>query len=290
MSNTRFRSSTNSPAKGRNAPRLWVEGQQQPRFDLRGYSRVSLLLSRRMARPLLLGTAQLLHGGAERMADNTLGPRFARASRVGRAMPSRDTLAQGLDAMASFMTVAADLAVPPPEMPAFPEPLETPQLTNRRARRTSAQETSGETPVVDAHEPVMQVMPPTDAAPAEPVPARDPATPDDTGPDLDAPTLAAIRALIEETRDVRPTRPAAPHRRKAPPPPEPVSGRVLLTHGVPLAPPEPPLPTFAQILSARALRLAAGLVAGAFTLLTLPVGLVQAVVTHLQGNDLRTWS
>ena len=254
------------------APRLWAEGRQQPRFDLRGYSRVSLLLSRRMARPVLLGTARFFSEGAERMAENTLGPRFARVSRVGRALPSRGAVARGLESAARFMTVAADIAVPPTPAaePAAPAEPERPLLISSRPRLARARAAA-------------PLLPPVETPP-EPVAVTD----IDSG--LDQRTMSAIRALIDETRDLRPAKPVVP-RRPAPalalPPP---SGRELLTLAVPLMPPEPRRPTALESLRVRGVHLAATVVAGGVTMMALPVGLVRAVLTHLHGNDLRTWS
>lgn len=244
-------------AARRNTPQIWSEGRQQPRFDLRAFARVSVLLSRQKARPVLLATIRLCAGAAERMAENTLGPRFARASRIGRALPAREGVARRLTAIGAFLTAAADLAVPPPPSPpAEPEPQAPPLLIARRPR-------SAELP------------PPAPDAPPPLRPAE--------ATDFDAPTLAAIRALIADTHDVEPARPT-------PAPLLPLSGRVLLTRGVPLAPPEPRPPTLAERLAAQAYRVAAGLMAGAVTLVLLPVGLVGAGLIHLRGEDLRDWT
>jgi hypothetical protein len=228
-----------------------------------------------MAQPLLLSTARIFIGGAERVAENTLGPRFARESRLGRALPTRKAVAHGLTAVAVLMTAAANLAVPPPptvELPARPEP-NRPVLVVRRPRQAELR-LAGPEPV-QTHSPKVELtlaLRPSD------------------NPDLDATTVAAIRALIDEMRNEHPTGPPATPQRPKAMALSPPSGRVLLTHEVPLTPAEPRPLTLGERLSARSFRLAAGLVAGTVTVLTLPVGLVRAVLTHLHGNDLRTWS
>lgn len=262
----------NHPDLREAAPRLRTRRRRQPRFDLCGYSRVSLLLSRRMARPVLLGTARIFTDGAERMAENTLGPRFARVSRVGRALPSREAVAQGLESAARFMTVAADIAVPPTPAaePAAPAEPERPLLISGRPRlaRTRA---------------AAPLLPPVETRP-EPVAVAN----IDTG--LEQQTISTIRALVDETRDLHPAKPVVP-RRPAPalalPPP---SGRELLTLAVPLTPPEPRRVTAFESLRAKGVHLAATMLAGGVTMLALPVGLVRAILKHLHGNDLRTWS
>ena len=268
------------PATGPDAPRLWSEGGQRPSFDLRGFVRVSVLLSRRMARPLLRGSAQMLGDASGRMTENTLGPRLARACRLGRALPQREAVAQRLGALAGFVTLAAEIAVPSPVAVAKPaEPLLRgldPMQMARRPRRS-------DTLVADSTADAATIPIPTPA----PTPTLRPT--DATG--LDAATVAAIRAMIDDMRDVQPARPPIAPPRAAPAAvPPPATGRVLLTHGVPLTPPEPREPTVVERLSRRATRLAAVLLAGSVILLTLPVGIVRAALTHLRGEDLRTWS
>lgn len=254
-------------------PRLWAEGQQPP-FNFLAYARVSLLLSRRAARPVFLGTADLFRVGAERVAENTLGPRFARVGRLGRALPSRDRVAKGLQAGAAFMTASADWAAAPPSVEPPPDngpdqPDSPPMLLiSRHSRQITFQ----------SSEPV--------AAPAEPPKPAQVAEEQD----FDAPTLAAIRAMIDEMRD--PTPVAAPVVPKRPtlvalPPP---SGRALLTHGVPLTPPEPQPASLSERVAARSYLAAAGLLGGGISLLILPIGLVRAALIHMNGEDLRTWS
>jgi len=271
MSINRPTARSDRPAVRQGAPRLWSEGSQQPRFALGAFVRVSFLLSRRTARQMLLGTARLLLDGAERMAENTLGPQFARAWRLGRALPARDDVARGLTAMAGFMTVCADVAEAPPPV-AMPEPMPAP--------------VPAPVPLLISPRPRRIALPPTDAKSEQPKPHPTPAVLRAADPDFDAPTLAAIRAMIDEMREP----PAVAPRRPAPVAVQPASGRALLTHGVPLSPPEPQVPTLTQTLAARSFGLAAGLMAGGVTLLVLPVGLIRATLAHLNGDDLRTWS
>lgn len=273
MSFNRPSAPTDRPSAKRDAPQIWAEGRQQPRFDLRGFARVGLLLSRQMARPVLLVTTRFCSDAAESMAENTIGPRLARASTLGRALPRRESVARGFTATGALLALAADLAVPPPPAPAAePQAAAPPLLIARRPRQAER----------------LAELRPTERQ-ADPVPP--PPTPPATRPaglaDFDAPTLAAIRALID---DMRVPEPVTPQRPAPPPPPQPPSGRVLLTQGVPLTPPEPKPPTLVERLAGQARRCAAGLIAGTVTLVVLPVGLVKAVLLHLNGNDLRDWS
>lgn len=163
---------------------------------------------------------------------------------------------------------AADVAVPPP--PAvpltYPDLLEpAPQTMARRPRRAA--------PRLD--EPAV-----AEPAPAPPPPDRPAGT-----EDFDAPTLAAIRAMIDEMREATPVAPQRPSAAPA----EPPTGRVLLTHGVPLTPPEPRAPGLGERAAAQALHLTAVALAWGVTLVSWPVGAVKAVLIHLDGEDLRTW-
>lgn len=252
----------------RDRPSLWVEGSQQPRLDLRAFGRVSLILSRQTARPVLAWLSALTDGGAQRMAANGLGPRLVGLGRLGRALPPRDRVAAGLQGLARLLMSAADVAVPPP--PAvpltYPDLLEpAPQTMARRPRRAA--------PRLD--EPAV-----AEPAPAPPPPDRPAGT-----EDFDAPTLAAIRAMIDEMREATPVAPQRPSAAPA----EPPTGRVLLTHGVPLTPPEPRAPGLGERAAAQALHLTAVALAWGVTLVSWPVGAVKAVLIHLDGEDLRTW-
>ncbi len=279
MSFNRPSAPTKASGDTRDAPRIWSEGRQKPPFDLRAFVRVGVRLSRQLARPALLATTRILANAAEGVAENTLGPRLARASPLGRALPPRDGVARGLTATGALMTAAADLAVPPvPTPPADPEPVPPPLLIVRRPRQAELRQA----PLRQA-EPAPAPMAPHPAAPR----------PAETA-DFDAPTLAAIRALIDEMRQPDPVVPTPLAPVSAPPPapaalPAP-SGRLLLTHAVPLTPPEPSPLTLTATLRSLCYRMTAGLLAGAVTLGLLPVGLVKAGRIHLDGDDLRNWS
>jgi len=261
------------PAKPSGRPDLWAEGSQKPRFDLLAFARVSLILSRRTARPVLLAVSQFAAGRGGWMADNRLGPRLAASlGQVGRAFPSRDRLAAGLTGIASLAAAAADVAVPPPpviEKPAYPdlmrgaESLPVPMI--RRPRRS-------------------ELLPPPAAAP-DPKPAPPPTPAPATADDFDGPTLAAIRAMIDEMRT-----PPAVVAAAAPPPAPPPTGRALLTHAVPLTPPEPRDPTLGEALAGHAFSFGAACVGWGTCALVLPVAMVKATLLHLDGEDLRLWS
>ncbi len=249
------------------APSLWVEGSQRPRFDIRAFVRVSLLLSRAAARPVLLNGSSLLVHAAEQMVENTLGPRLSRASRLGRALPSREGVAQAIVATAVLIAKAADLAASPPaaEPEPTPAPVRPPLLVNRRSY------------------PSALPMPP--AEPDTPGLKATVATSRDVDYDFDAPTLAAIRALIDDMRDP----PKVAPKRRVPAALPPPSGLVLLSHAVPLSPPERLPRTIPETLADHAFNLASAMLAAVVTLCVMPVGLVKAALAHLNGQDLRSW-
>ncbi|MGL6212218.1 MAG: hypothetical protein ACRC14_20520 [Paracoccaceae bacterium] len=252
---------TRDEAAKRVRPELWIEGSQKPRFNLPAFGRVSIALSRRVAKPVLNWTSARTTDSATWMSRNTIGPRLGRMGRVGRALPSRDRLAQGLNGTAALLSAAADVAVPPPvvEVPAYPDLLRALEISenpiNRRPRRAA--------PRLPDPEP-------------EPAAAHRPAAPDD----FDAPTLAAVRQLIDEMRSLPPVQ----QRTETP------SGRELLAGAVPLAPPEPRDPSPAEHAAAQVFALAAMALGWGVTLLSLPVGAIKAMLIHLNGEDLRTWS
>jgi len=285
MSFNRPPSLPRDPSASQPRPTLWVEGSQRPRFDVVAFARVSLVLSRRSARPALDWLAGKMSDAAESVGDNTLGPRLARTGRIGRALPSRGAVAQGLSTMARLLSAAADVALPPVALaavavvpqPAAPLPLPMPA---RRAIPRIADQ-SGE-----ARPPTPQPQRPVQSRP------RPEATvPSAAAPDFDSKTLTAIRALIDEMHQ---TTPVAPHRAAVPARPTvvalPLTGRALLTGHVPLQPPEPEVPTLSRRLRSAAHTLLVAAIGWGATLLASPVGAVKAALIHLNGSDLRTWS
>ena len=261
----------------RNArPQLWVEGSQRPRFALPAFAWVSVALSRRTALPALIWLAGLGSAAAQTMATNRLGPRLAQAGSLGRALPSRKALATGLSGLAALLSAAADVAVPPPPAatpPAFPDilrpshprravarlpdPLPAPQLPPRRA-------------------PLRLAAPDAVAVPET---------------EFDDRTVHAIRALIHATPEMPLTVPARivstddlPALRL------PLTKGDLLIHAVPLHPPEPAPQTVAGMVRSKAFDLGVLAAAWGMTLLVLPIGATRAMILHLNGEDLRTWS
>lgn len=254
----------------RRPPRIWADGSQNPRFDVAGFARVGLLLSRQAARTVLLTVGWLVSSTAMAMAENTLGPRLAGATRFGRILPARTRVANGLTSVAILMTAAADVAAPPPpiEAPVAPQdPARAPTLVSRAERRA-------------AFAPA--------AAISEPAQVPVSVAVENATPEFDAPTLAAIRAMIEEMRIA--TEPVPAQNRAEPVLLPPPSGLAVLMQAIPLSPPEPRRLTFAETLLAQAYDGIAGLVAATVTLLMLPVGMAKAGFAHLRGDDLRDWS
>lgn len=254
-------------------PKLWVEGSQQPRLDPKAFARVSLTLSRRAARPVLIWLAALVGNAARRMAQNQFGPWLAQKGRLGRALPPRTGIASGLVGVAGLLSAAADVAVPPPPVevaPAFPDLLR-PALP--RPRRATPR-------LPDPEPPALQPAPQPAAAPAA-VPEAE----------FDSETLTAIRAMIAELRDPPVVTPRFPGRPTTPPAPQPPpTGGALLQGYVPLEPPEPRPPSQGERLLAASFRAGAWAVGWGTTLLTLPVGTTRALLVHLNGENLREWS
>lgn len=243
-------------------PELWVEGHQRPRFDLKAFARVSVALSRETVGPALSVMAGMFRHAAGQMAQNRIGPRLATTGRLGRALPRKERLAGGLTGIACLTNAAAEIAVPPeplPVPPAYPDLLRPPSVPRRTVARLPD-----------------TALPPPPALVA--VSVHEPAA----APPVDSPTLAAIRAMIAEMRDPDPVVP-----RHISTLPQPRS--TLLTHEIPLSPPEPADPTPAQWLRAQTFHFAAALLGWGATILAVPIGATRAALAYFDGQDLRDW-
>jgi len=253
-------------------PELWVEGSQKPRFDLRAFGSVSLALARAAASPALIWSAGMTEAGAARIARNRIGPRLAAMGRVGRALPAREGVSSGFVALAALLSAAADIAVPPPPAP---EP-EQPDLFRSAL------------PVHIPRRPQPRLP---DPVPSDPVvmEIRDDLAAKSPDPDTDAPTLAAIRAMIA---DLRQTDPASPRRidARAAEPVPPQTRSSLLISTVPLTPQEPRPLTLLDRAKTQLFHASAVVLGWTVTVLALPVGATRAAIAHLNGENLRDWA
>ncbi len=250
-------------------PELWVEGSQKPRFDIKAFALVSLALSREAAGPALIWSAGMTKAGAARIARNRIGPRLGAMGRLGRALPTREGVATGFVGLAGLMVAAADVAVPPPPAPEpeqpdlfrFAPPIHIPRRAQPRLQDPVPR------PLVVLETPEPLVVSPSDA-------------------DTDAPTLAAIRAMIA---DLRQTDPVAARRidANAAEPVVPPTRSSLLISAVPLTPQEPRPPTLLDRAKTHLFHAGAVVLGWTVTVLALPVGTTRAAVAHLNGQDLR---
>ena len=254
-------------------PKLWAEGRQRPGFDLRAFLSVSLANSRSFASPLLAASAARLDHFGARVETGEIRIPEARLGRSGVLLPSHAAMGRRLRDTAALVLAASHSAlgappvepmpfrgwdgtmpetdvVPPPRMPVTPIPVVEDIAT---AALPLAEKPAAQRPKRPSSPPA----PPTGRAEGD----RD--------------TLEAIRSLMHSAM-IEPVHPVRAPRAPPPPPPLPTGVQALPD----LEPPEPvppgPLFNFAgQALGASAVALA------------YPIGMVQAGVAIVRGEDLR---
>lgn len=235
-------------------PRIWAEGTQNPPFQPRAFALASVIHARESLSGLLTrcaasagGFGQLVATGRWRVPENRLG-------RSGRYLPSVATTAATICGAAEVLRRAALVANP--DAGAAPQSIFTPAPPRDAPRREAAQPS---------------MMPPMMAPPLTPARSQ----PDHTE-DAD---LAAIRAVLDGAAQT-PRRPAHPAR--------PVAAQRPTD---PATEPRPAPQTLAPVqggwrrdwLADRA----ADALGYGLLVVAVPVGAVQALMAHLNGEDLR---
>lgn len=249
MANEPLRRTTPRPTEPpAERPKIWAEGNQRPRFDLRAFGRASLHLARQGAAPVLAWAARTgrrvavnVKNGAGRIPEDRLG-RFA------RFVPSHLRVAHWIKTWAAILAHASANADPDvgrgnalvAEIEPHLWPLD------------GAADIAG--PVQDP-EPVASSTDPAPVVLAEPEPQPEATQPDDP--------LAAIR---DELAD----QPAARRQRRAP---------------VPTGPVRPPPPT--GPMGSMAIQITGYALGWASVALALPYGLLHALWLHIKAVDLR---
>jgi len=153
-------------------PKLWVEGSQQPKFELRAWGRVSLTMTRRRLAPAMTAGAGWTDAFAQRILRGELRPNLAWTGRAQRFIPSHQAVGAAVLGCAHMLSAAREIVQPTPppaEAVAYPNLIrpdfsEGPRATRRRL--------------------------------AETAPASSPADPATQPPPPDQSTLRTIRAVI----------------------------------------------------------------------------------------------
>ncbi len=180
-------------------PKIWVEGRQQPRFDLRAWARVSLTITRRNLAPMLDdGAASTLRYGQSVLAGERR-PDLGWMGRGAALVPSHQSVGNGLAAASRLLSDAREKVLPSP-LP--DDPIAYPNLI----RPDFAQ----------------SLVPPGVAPVRLPRPRLADRS-DKLAAPGDEPTLRSIRALITETAGTaRPDRRSADAPALQPPSPGPL--------------------------------------------------------------------
>ncbi len=306
-------------------PVIWAEGRQQPPFDLRAFGRVSLLLARQGAGPVLDSAARHVAAGSAAVAAGRGRIPEARLGRSGRYLPSHQRVAAGLGHLAGVIRGASDMVLPPP---APVEPLAHPDLLSLAPKTHRQAERLADLPKPALPQPAAEASPEpvreTRQRRPRPAPAKPAATPEtSSAPAEQDPQLDAIRALLAEVqaspapprepapepaRTVSPRRPepvALPARQ----PPVPVEIRVEIP--VEIRTGEPGVGSAGSAPASRSLRLfrwiagrrltqsavaasrrglaqlSVRVIGWGATAVALPFAAIRAALLHLNGQDLR---
>ena len=103
-----------APDPGAAQPRIWVEGRQQARFDVKAFASVSTTLTRRTLGPLLNRASVRVMAFGLRVEQGDLRPDLAWMGRAARAVPSHQAVGRALAGLGACLTQAAAIALPTP--------------------------------------------------------------------------------------------------------------------------------------------------------------------------------
>ncbi len=178
--------SPRKPKAAPDRPKIWAEGSQKPKFNLRAFAVASLHLTRDGIAPLISDTSAATDRLATRVETGVWRIPTARLGRAERIVPSHQTVARWIAGTAGLIAVAGRTAAP-----------ESQRRRDRFAR------TAPPMPANPSPEPIAPVndAPASPDAPTPPVTLAEPQ--DDT-------TLAAIRSALE-TNPIQPGPTAEPH-------------------------------------------------------------------------------
>lgn len=256
-------------AKSAPRPPIWAGGKQRARLDPRAFLRVSVSATRVWLAPRLLGSAFAAQGLSLRLANGDFAPLAERLGRAARIVPGRAPMASVMQGTAELLALASETVAGPRPI----EPLPFRGWNGAAIKAPAA-------PAAPASAAPVTAAPTNEVAPVRERtqrPSPMPPPPVQAAPKGDQSTLDAIRSVIHLS-EVAPARPVARRKRLGfapPPPPEPRGAEALPD----LEPDLPPAPGALRRLAGHAL---------GYTLIgcAMPVGLFQATVASLKGEDL----
>ncbi len=104
-------------------PKIWVEGRQQPKFDIRAWARVSLSLSRRNLGPRMDAAAARIQRFGQSVLDGNHRPDLNWIGRAQKAVPSHQSVGAAVTGAARLLAEAREIVLPadiPEEPIAYP--------------------------------------------------------------------------------------------------------------------------------------------------------------------------
>ena len=93
-------------------PKIWIEGRQRPRFDLKAYAATAYGMAKRDLPPEMLDAEGHLRGFGQRVVNGDLRPKLAWAGRLQRAVPSHQRVGGWLLGLADLIADSRALLVP----------------------------------------------------------------------------------------------------------------------------------------------------------------------------------
>ena len=106
----RFELSEAAPTAKR--PKIWIEGQQRPKFNLRAYSAASLGMARRDLAPEILDAERRLRGLGAKVESGELRLNVSWAGRMARAVPSHQVTGRWIVGLADAFAGSHAILVP----------------------------------------------------------------------------------------------------------------------------------------------------------------------------------
>ena len=112
--NKRFELSDATPDAER--PKIWIDGRQRPRFNLRAFGATSLGMARRGLLPEMVEAEARLAAFGQRVMAGEVSVRLDWAGRAGRVLPSHQRVGGWMSGLAGMFAGARALLVGPVEV------------------------------------------------------------------------------------------------------------------------------------------------------------------------------
>jgi hypothetical protein len=306
-----------APDASPDRPPIWVTGRQRPSFDLRAYGAYSLIATRAALGPGLIRMADRTAKFQGHIAGGAYAIDTTRLGKAAAYLPTRPGIVATIGGVSAILQDAAQVVLP---APAIPESLEAydalwrsrPVPASGRLRGVDFDKASSD-PALDALRQAAPLRPRRmlrDVTPQDPgpqvadvspmalheAPAPAPVAPAMVAPELvSSAPMPATPAVPEDDplfaiRDIMAQ--VEPIERATPARPKPT---VVATASTPPDPATPqktdrtrkPLPGWTKPVLRLTHRASVLTLAWTLTAVAMPIGLVKAVLAHLDGRDLR---